>query len=85
MAERWRRGLLTGIGLLYAFSIPWYREPGASPELWGGLPDWVAVALGCYIGVAILNAAAWLLTDVPDVLPESPPDEQPPRPGSREP
>jgi hypothetical protein len=31
-----------------------------------GLPDWVAVALGCYLAVAILNALAWLLTDIPE-------------------
>ncbi len=31
-----------------------------------GLPDWVAVAVLCYVAAAVLNAAAWLLTDVPD-------------------
>jgi hypothetical protein len=61
--------------LLYALSIPWYREAGARPETWGGLPDWVAVALGCYVAIAVLNAIAWLLTDVPDALPELPEDE----------
>lgn len=63
---RIRRGLLALIALLYAISIPWYRETGAEPEIWLGLPDWVAVAIGCYVGVALLNSLAWLLTDVPD-------------------
>ena len=27
---------------------------------------WVAVALGCYAAAAVLNACAWLLTDVPE-------------------
>ncbi len=58
--------LLAVIALLYAISIPWYRETGAEPEMWFGLPDWVAVALGCYVAVAVLNAIAWLRTDVPE-------------------
>ena len=29
---------------------------------------WVGVALFCYVGAAFANAAAWLLTDVPDAL-----------------
>jgi hypothetical protein len=67
-----RRALLAAIGVLYALSIPWYRSPGAEPELVFGLPGWVAVALGCYAGAALLNAAAWLLTDVPDAPPGEP-------------
>ncbi len=55
--------------LLYAASIPWYRPTDASVTLIFGLPDWVAVAIGCYVGVALLNAAAWLLTDVRDETP----------------
>ncbi len=61
-----RRGLLMGIGLLYVVSIPWYRQAGSEPRLWLGLPDWVAVALACYVGAAVLNAVAWLVSDVPD-------------------
>lgn len=61
-----RAGLLAAIAALYVVSIPWYRDTGAVPGLLFGLPDWVAVALGCYVVVAFLNAAAWLLTDVPD-------------------
>ena len=35
-----RRGwLLLAIGVLYVFSIPWYREAGAAPSLVLGLPD----------------------------------------------
>ena len=61
--------------MLYALSIPWYRSAGAPPEMVLGLPDWVAVALGCYVGVAVLNACAWLLTDVRDTPP--PEDDAP--------
>ncbi len=61
-----RRALFVGIAALYALSIPWYRTTGAEPALWFGLPDWVAVALGCYLGVALLNTLAWLLSEVRD-------------------
>lgn len=63
---RLRVAALVAIGALYALSVPWYRDAGAEPRLLFGLPDWVAVALGCYVGVAILNAFAWLATDLPD-------------------
>lgn len=66
-----RRLLLIVIAALYIFSVPWYRPTGAHPEIIFGLPDWVAVALGCYVGVAVLNALAWLLTDVPDREPSA--------------
>lgn len=62
-----RRVCLVGIGLLYVASVPWYRENDAPMRIWLGLPDWVAVALLCYVGVASLNAVAWHWTDVPDV------------------
>jgi hypothetical protein len=57
---------LVAIGLLFVVSIPWYRDPGAQPAFWFGLPEWVAVAILCYIAVACLNAAAWSLTDISD-------------------
>ena len=72
MRRRLRRALLLAIAVLYAVSIPWYRPTGAEPELWLGLPDWVAVALLCYVGVAALNSVAWLLTDVRDPEPDDP-------------
>ena len=65
-ARALRRLLLALVGALYVLSIPWYRRGGAAGELWLGLPDWVAVALLCYAAAALLNALAWLLTDVPD-------------------
>lgn len=64
MRRRVRRLLLLAIGLLYVASIPWYRPAGAEAEIWLGLPDWVLVAVLCYVGVALLNAAAWLLTEI---------------------
>ena len=71
LRRKLRLGLLILIVLLYVFSVPWYREAGTTPELWLGLPDWAAVALVCYVCVAILNSVAWLLTELRD------PDEDP--------
>lgn len=71
MRRRLRHLLLLGIGLLYLLSIPWYRQAEATPAVWLGLPDWVAVAVLCYVGVAALNTVAWLLTDVPDPAPRA--------------
>jgi hypothetical protein len=68
--RRVRALLLAVIGLLYLLSIPWYRAADPAPALSFGMPDWAAFALGCYLLVAILNAAAWLLTEVPDADPD---------------
>ncbi len=68
-----RRWLLIVICALYVISIPWYRPSGAESEIILGLPDWVAVALACYVVVALLNSLAWLLTEVPDRSREEPP------------
>ncbi len=62
-----RRVLLGLIGLLYVASIPWYRSSAPAARIFG-LPDWVAVAILCYAAAAILNSAAWLLTDIPESL-----------------
>jgi hypothetical protein len=67
--RRLRRLLLALIGLLYVASIPWYRETGAEPAILLGLPDWVATALACYVGVALLNAVAWRLTEIEEAEP----------------
>ena len=69
MRARLRSVLLITIGALYVLSVPWYRETGSAVRFVFGLPDWVAWALGCYVGVAILNCAAWLLTDMPETGP----------------
>jgi hypothetical protein len=71
MARRFRLVLIAIIAVLFLVSIPWYREAGEAPAIWLGWPDWVAVALGCYFAAAVLNAIAWLLTDVPDGDPPS--------------
>jgi hypothetical protein len=63
-----RVALFALIGVLYVVSVPWYRGSDAPLRVVLGLPDWVAVALLCYVGVAILNSIAWLLTDIPDTL-----------------
>lgn len=62
--RRLRRALLALIAVLYALSIPWYRSGDAPLRVWLGMPDWVAVALLCYVGVAIANACAWHLLDL---------------------
>jgi hypothetical protein len=66
----WRRRvrllLLAMIGLLYIVSVPWYRSAVETPRVILGLPDWVAVALACYVAAAFLNAGAWLLTELHD-------------------
>ncbi len=64
--RRVRLLLLAIMGLLFVVSVPWYRGTDDEVTLIWGLPDWVAVALGCYVGVAILNSIAWILTDVVD-------------------
>ena len=68
---RLRRLLLALIALLYVISIPWYRTAGEETGTLLGLPSWVAVALLCYAAAAVANAAAWLLSDIPDAPVES--------------
>jgi len=64
---RWLRGAcFLAIAFLYALSIPWYRASGAVPAMVVGLPDWVAVALGCYLLAAALNAGVWWLAALDD-------------------
>jgi len=70
LVRRARAGLLAVVVLLYCVSIPWYRRVDAPTEFLLGLPSWVTVALLCYVLAAVLNAAAWLLTDVPDGDPD---------------
>jgi hypothetical protein len=62
---------MLAIALLYVVSVPWYRDVDEPLKLWFGLPDWVAVALLCYVGVAILNGIAWSVVDVSDDPDES--------------
>jgi hypothetical protein len=56
------------IAVFYVMSVPWYRDTESPLKIWWGLPDWVTVALLCYVGVAVMNAAAWMLADVSDDL-----------------
>ncbi len=67
LRARLRAVLLVGVVALFVLSVPWYRAAtpaGEEPARWLGLPDWVAVALLCYAAAALLNGAAWLLTDI---------------------
>ncbi|MAG33399.1 MAG: hypothetical protein CL908_21190 [Deltaproteobacteria bacterium] len=64
--RRVRAGCLIAIVGLYLISVPWYRDARAPLQFWLGLPDWVALALLCYVGVACLNALAWLMTEIPE-------------------
>jgi len=79
--SRIRTALLAVIGLLYVASIPWYRESGAESGTLFGFPDWVAVSIGCYIAIAILNSIAWLLTDLPDADAPFPNESESDEPG----
>ena len=70
-SQRGREGRLRGllfavVVLLYIASVPWYRSANAPVSLVFGLPDWVVTALACYFAIAVLNAFAWWLTEVPD-------------------
>jgi hypothetical protein len=58
-------------------SIPWYRSGGEETGTLLGLPSWVGVAILCYLAAAILNAGAWLLTDIPDESDESDAEDAP--------
>ena len=69
MRARVRTILLVAIGALYVLSVPWYRDTGSEVRFVFGLPDWVALALGCYVGVAVLNSLAWWLVDMPEEPP----------------
>ena len=69
-----RRLLLLGVVLLFAASIPWNRGPEAPVVIWLGLPDWVTWALACYAAAAVLNALAWLATEIRDPDRPPPPD-----------
>ena len=66
MRRRVRLGLLIAIAALYVISVPWYRADDAEVRVVFGLPDWVAMALGCYGLVAVLNSIAWWLTEIRD-------------------
>ena len=66
---RLRLWLLGAIGILFIFSVPWYRSESDELRLIFGLPDWVAVALGCYVLAACLNSVAWLWTHIDDDAP----------------
>jgi len=57
---------MIAIALLYVVSVPWYRDVDEPLRLWFGLPDWVSVALLCYVGVAILNGIAWSVVEIHD-------------------
>jgi len=64
---RWlRRACFGVIAVLYVVAVPWYRNAGEQPAIVLGLPQWVAVALGCYATAAALNALAWWLTPIDD-------------------
>jgi hypothetical protein len=66
------RVCLVAIAALYVASVPWYRSGDQPLRLWLGLPDWVAVALLCYVGVALLNAVAWSVAEVQDAPTSAP-------------
>jgi len=66
LRRRLRVALLVAIAVLYGLSVPWYRAGGSDTGTLWGLPTWVTVAVACYGIVAVLNALAWWLTEIPD-------------------
>ncbi|MFP6655370.1 MAG: hypothetical protein VCB25_07060 [Myxococcota bacterium] len=64
-------GCLIGIAVLYVLSVPWYRDLDQPLVLWLGMPDWVTLALLCYVGVAILNSLAWSIVELSDDVNDS--------------
>ncbi|MGI9283463.1 MAG: hypothetical protein ACR2PX_28095 [Endozoicomonas sp.] len=46
--------------LLLIISVPWYRTPGSDPNIYLGMPDWVILALTCYVLVIFINLLLWL-------------------------
>ena len=40
---------------LFAGSIPWYLPANEPLRLWFGLPHWVVISLGAYLGVALFT------------------------------
>ena len=56
---------------LFAGSIPWYLPENAPLRLWLGLPHWVVISLGAYLGVALFTV--WVVRNCwPD--PDAPAD-----------
>lgn len=72
--------LLAIIAVLYVVSVPWYRSADAPTRIVLGLPDWVTVAVLCYVAVAVLNSIAWWLTEIDDRAPA--PSSMPRGPGA---
>ena len=75
--RRLRAAALAIVVVLFAASIPWYRQGGSDTGLLWGLPSWVAVALACYVAAAVANALAWWLTEIPE-RPDGAHDERTP-------
>ncbi|WP_062262881.1 hypothetical protein [Endozoicomonas arenosclerae] len=64
--------LRTALQLLMLFllilSVPWYRTPGTEPVIYLGMPDWVLIALTCYVVVIFINLLLWLSREDPQEL-----------------
>ena len=61
--------LLALVAVLFCLSVPWYRSDDQPLRLLFGVPDWVAVAVICYVLVAVLNSLAWMRTGIDDDAP----------------
>ncbi len=58
---------------LFAGSIPWYLPADEPLQLWFGLPHWVVISLGAYLGVALFTV--WVVRNCwPDPDPDAPAD-----------
>jgi hypothetical protein len=50
-----RRWFLPLVVLLILASVPWYRPTGLVGHIYGGLPLWIWVTLGCSLLIAVLT------------------------------
>ena len=60
--NRIRPLLLSLLPILILISVPWYRDTNSEPRfsLQAGIPDWVTVAIVCYLLHAIISACIWV-------------------------
>ncbi len=46
--------------ILLIMSVPWYRSDEQMSNTLFGFPEWVMVAIACYLAVTLINIGIWL-------------------------